>query len=63
MILTRPQVLRLADLADKFPDTDRFLLEESSSTGLGADVLVKFKAFNGLHQYDTTVDITDVEGW
>jgi hypothetical protein len=63
MILTRSQVLRLAALADKFPETDRFFLEESSSSGIGADVLVKFKAFNGLDQYDTTIDITDVEGW
>lgn len=63
MMLTRFQVLSLAALADKFPDTDRFFLEESSSTGIGPDVLVKFKASNGLGQYDTTVDITDVEGW
>lgn len=63
MILTRPQILRLTALADKFPETNRFILEESSSTGIGADVLVKFKAFDGLGEYDTTVDITDVEGW
>jgi hypothetical protein len=62
--LTRKQVLQLAELVTKFPDTGWFTICESSPSGIGPTVEVKFSIFkdNNL-EFDTTIDITDVSTW
>lgn len=61
--LTRKQVLLLADLATKFPETNWFTLDESHGSGIGPTVTVKFTIFNHATDFDTTVNITDVDIW
>ena len=59
-VLTRSQVLKLAELANHFTDTQFFNLYESSESGIGPSVLVRFDLFE---QNDTEIDITDVSSW
>jgi len=61
--LTRKQVLQLADIAAKFLDTEWFTIYEDSPSGIGAQVLIKFKIFDDVKDFDTTIDITDVGSW
>ena len=63
LALTRKQVLQLADIAAKFPDTEWFTIYEDSPSGIGAQVLIKFKIFDDVKDFDTTIDITDVGSW
>jgi len=62
--LSRKQVLQLAELAAKFPDTEWFSLEIDSSSGIGTQICVKFDMFkSGPESGDTTVNITDYSTW
>jgi hypothetical protein len=61
--LSRKQVLQLAELAAKFPDTEWFSLETDSSSGIGTQICVKFDMFKSGVPGDTTVNITDFSTW
>jgi len=61
--LSRKQVLQLADLAAKFPDTEWFVIETDSSSGIGTQICVKFDMFKNLSDLDATVNITDYSTW
>ena len=61
--LSRKQVLQLAELAAKFPDTEWFSLETDSSSGIGTQICVKFDMFKNMSDLDTTVNITDFSTW
>ena len=62
--LSRKQVLQLAELAAKFPDTEWFSLETDSSSGIGTQVCVKFDIFKSeAVSGDATVNITDYSTW
>lgn len=61
--LSRKQVLQLAELAEKFPDTEWFSLETDSSSGIGTAILVRFDMFKNISGQDTTVNITDYSTW
>ena len=63
LALTQKQVLQLAEIAKKFPETEWFTLQESSPSGIGAEILVRFKIFSDQKDFDTTIDITDVGTW
>jgi hypothetical protein len=63
LALTQKQVLQLAEIAKKFPDTEWFTIQESSPSGIGAEVLVKFTIFDYSKDYDTIMDITDFGSW
>ena len=63
LALTQKQVLQLAEIAKKFPDTEWFTIQESSPSGIGAEILVRFKIFPDQKDFDTTIDITDVGTW
>lgn len=60
--LNRSQVEKLAKMVDHFKEVEWFTLEESSTSGIGPTVVVKFNLF-GDKVIDTTVDITDVSTW
>ena len=59
-VLTRSQVLKLAELANHFTDTEFFNLYEDSDSGIGPSVRVRFDLFE---TNDTEIDITDVSTW
>jgi hypothetical protein len=62
--LNRKQVEKLAKMAEHFREVEWFTLEESSISGIGPTVVVKFNLFNDNDKdVDTTVDITDVSTW
>lgn len=61
--LSRKQVLQLAELAAKFPDTEWFVIETDSSSGIGTQTCVKFDMFKNMSDLDTTVNITDFSTW
>ena len=62
--LSRKQVLQLAELAAKFPDTEWFSIETDCSSGIGTQICVKFDMFkNGTESGDTIVNITDYSTW
>ena len=61
--LSRKQVLQLAELAAKFPDTEWFAIETDSSSGIGTAILVRFDMFKNISGQDTTVNITDYSTW
>ena len=63
VMLSRKQVLQLAELAAKFPDTEWFSIETDSSSGIGTQILVKFDMFKNLSDLDATVNITDYSTW
>ncbi len=51
-------------MATHFKEVEWFTLEQSSSSGIGPTVVVKFNLFNDDDKdIDTTVDITDVSTW
>lgn len=62
--LNRVQIEKLAKMAEHFKEVEWFTLEESTSSGIGPTVVVKFNLFNDNDKdVDTTVDITDVTTW
>lgn len=60
IILTRKQIEQLAEIAGRFEDTDNFIIESESTSGIGPTVTVRFDLFE---KSDTRVDITDVSNW
>jgi len=62
--LNRTQVEKLAKMVEHFKEVEWFTLEESTTSGIGPTVTVKFNLFNDDDKdIDTTVDITDVSTW
>ena len=61
--LSRKQVLQLAELAAKFPNTEWFAIETDSTSGIGTQIHVKFDMFKNISDHDTTVNITDFSTW
>lgn len=62
--LNQRQIEKLAKMAAHFKEVEWFTLEESSSSGIGPTVVVKFNLFNDIDKdIDTTVDITDIRTW
>ncbi len=63
-VLNRVQIEKLSKMAAHFKEVEWFTLEESSRSGIGPTVVVKFNLFNDSDKdIDTTVDITDVSTW
>ena len=63
-VLNRTQLEKLAKMVDHFKEVEWFTLEESSTSGIGPTVVVKFNLFaDDDKDIDTTVDITDVSTW
>ena len=61
MKLTRKQIEQLSEICIHFSDIDIFEVEESTLSGIGPMISVKFSLFG--KKPDTSVDITDVETW
>lgn len=62
--LNRKQVEKLTEIANHFKEVEWFTLEESNTSGIGANIHVKFNLFGDEDKdIDTTVDITDIETW
>ena len=62
--LTRNQIMQLAELAEKFSDTEWFAIHEDFTSGIGHTTEVKFRMFkDSSKDLDTTVDITDLSTW
>lgn len=60
IILTRKQIEQLAEIAERFTDTENFTIESTSTSGIGPTVTIRFDLFE---KADTKVDITDVSNW
>lgn len=58
--LTHQQINRLHEIAQQFPDVATICIEESRTTGIGANLYAKFSLFE---REDTVVDITDYVSW
>ena len=65
MELTRKQVLQLAEIANKFSDTEWFWIETDDSSGIGLRIYLRFNTFkvSDRNLQDTTIDITDYSTW
>jgi len=61
MKLTRHQIEQLHEITNHFNDIDIFEVEESTLSGIGPLISVKFSLFG--KKLDTNIDITDVENW
>lgn len=61
MKLTRKQIEQLSEICSHFSDIDIFELEESTLSGIGPMISVKFSLFG--KKPDTNIDITDVGSW
>ena len=60
IILNQEQIEKLYEIAQHFKDSKQFEGEVDHSSGIGANVRVKFDLFDNK---DTTIDITDVKDW
>lgn len=60
IILNREQIEKLNEIAQHFKEIKHFEIEVDHSSGIGANIRVKFDLFDNK---DTTVDITDVKEW
>ena len=60
IILTRKQIEQLAEIAERFTDTENFTIESTSTSGIGPTVTIRFDLFE---KADTKIDITDVSNW
>jgi hypothetical protein len=58
--LTRKQIKQLAEIAERFVDTENFTINSESTSGIGPTVTIRFDLFE---KADTKVDITDVSNW
>jgi len=58
-ILTREQISKLSEIADKFPDVPQVEIWEKSDSGIGVNDYVKFDHGS----LSVTIDITDVSNW
>ena len=64
LALNRKQLGQLAKIYNHFKEVEWFTIEADSTTGIGANVVVKFKLFGDDDKdTDTTVNITDVSTW
>lgn len=61
MRLTKKQIEQLYEICTHFDEIETFELEETSLSGIGPTISVKFSMFGKTR--DTTIDITDVESW
>ena len=65
LALNRKQVLQLAEIAKRFPDTEWYNIIEDNSNGVGPVVKVRCillpDSCHGV--YDTEIDITDITCW
>jgi hypothetical protein len=59
-VLTRSQILKLAELANHFKDTKFFNLYETNESGIGPSMHVRFNLFE---EDDAKLNITDVSTW
>ena len=60
ILLNHEQIEKLYEIAQHFKEIKHFELEVDHSSGIGANIRVKFDLFDNK---DTTVDITDVKDW
>lgn len=60
ILLNHEQIEKLYEIAQHFKEIKHFELEVDHSSGIGANIRVKFDLFDNK---DTTVDITDVKEW
>jgi len=58
--LTRKQIQQLSEIAERFYDTENFIIESESLSGIGQSISVRFDLFE---TRDTKIEITDVENW
>lgn len=58
-ILTREQISKLSEIADRFEDIPQFEIWEKSDSGIGVNDYVKFEHGS----LPITIDITDVSNW
>ena len=64
LALNRKQLGRLAEIYAHFKEVEWFTIEAGNLSGIGSDVVVKFKLFGDDDKdTDTTVNITDVSTW
>lgn len=65
LALNRKQVLQLAEIAKRFPDTEWFNIIEDNSNGIGPIVKVRciLLTDSTYKDYDTEIDITDTSCW
>jgi hypothetical protein len=63
IMLSRTQLDKISKILDSFPNINMLYIE-SSSTGIGPIVKVKFNVFSDDNRKsDTEIDITEVENW
>jgi len=60
IVLSKRQIEQLATIAERFTETDTFIVESESASGIGQTITVRFDLFE---KADTKVDITDVGNW
>lgn len=60
IVLSKRQIEQLATIAKRFTETDTFIIESESTSGIGPNITVRFDLFE---KADTKVDITDVSNW
>lgn len=60
IILNREQIEKLNEITQHFKEIKHFEIEVDHSSGIGANIRVRFDLFDNK---DTTVDITDVKEW
>lgn len=58
--LNRKQIAQLTEIAERFTDTEHFIIESESLSGIGPNIAVRFDLFEIA---DTKIDITDVSSW
>lgn len=61
MILNRKQIKQLYEITDRFNDISEFEIIESTDSGIGQAVIVKFNLLSD--QSSTSIDITDYDTW
>jgi len=60
IVLTRMQINKLTEIAERFQDVNNFSVVSESSSGIGQSVSVSLELFENS---DTKIDITDVSNW
>ena len=60
LVLTRMQIDKLTEIAERFHDVNNFSVVSESSSGIGQSVSVSLELFENS---DTKIDITDVSNW
>lgn len=60
IVLTRMQINKLTEIAERFQDVNNFSVVSESLSGIGQSVSVSLELFENS---DTKIDITDVSNW